>query len=275
MKYDPVKDRLAAMARGRPRVRRALYAGLDLVFLRNWHVRRELRRLVRSLPASAGRMVQVLDAGTGFGQYAYRLARMRDDLYVTAVDVKADYLEDARSFFAAAGLADRADFLEEDLTKLGLDGPFDVVLSVDVMEHIEDDVAVFRHFHRVLRAGGHVVINTPSDLGGSAVRSESDESFIEEHVRDGYSARELAEKLTGAGLQVISTRYTYGRFGTVAWHLLVKYPMLMLSASKLLSLVLPAYYVLVLPAGIVLNALDVAVENARGTGLLVVARRPT
>ena len=65
------------------------------------------------------------------------------------------------------------------------------LLSVDVMEHIEEDVEVFRHFHRVLKPGGHVVINTPSDLGGSDVQDSEDESFIGEHVRDGYSRDDL------------------------------------------------------------------------------------
>ena len=98
---------------------------------------------------------------------------MRDDVHVTAVDVKADYLDDTRRFFDAVGLSDRAEFREEDLTRLRLEGPFDLILSVDVMEHIEDDRAVFGHFHRVLAAGGHVIVNTPSDLGGSAVRALS------------------------------------------------------------------------------------------------------
>jgi SAM-dependent methyltransferase len=273
MRYDPVKDRLAALARDRPFVRRILYAGLDLVFLRNWHVRRALRRLIGNVPRVEGRQVHVLDAGSGFGQYAYRLARMRDDVHVTAVDVKTDYLRDTREFFKAVGLSGRAEFFEEDLTRLSLDGPFDLILSVDVMEHIEDDRAVFRHFHRVLSAGGHVIVNTPSDLGGSAVRAAGDESFIEEHVRDGYSAQELRDKLGGAGLDVVDSRYTYGRWGTVAWHLLVKVPLQMLSLSRLMALLLPLYYALALPVGIFLNAMDVATENREGTGLLVVARR--
>lgn len=41
------------------------------------------------------------------------------------------------------------------------DGRFDVVVSVEVMEHVEDLDAYLRDIHRVLRPGGHFVWTTP------------------------------------------------------------------------------------------------------------------
>ena len=152
-------------------------------------------------------------------------------------------------------------------------GPFDVILSVDVMEHIEDDRAVFRNFERVLEKGGYVIINTPSDLGGSDVQEDSDESFIGEHVRDGYNLDELKTKLSEAGLHTVVAKYTYGRYGSLAWRFLIKYPMKMLSSNKTFLLLLPFYYIPFLPFGMILNALDLHTENEAGTGVLVVARK--
>ena len=278
MDYDPVKDRLGSFFWATPLRTRAFYRTLDAVFLRSWYVRRALRGLLAEASRrSAGRPVRVLDAGTGFGQYTYWLLRTFPAVEVVAVDVKRDYLDRARAFVATTPFAARVRFAEADLTEplpdaLGRD--FDVCLSVDVMEHIEDDRAVFRNVAAVLRPGGHLVVNTPSDLGGSGITEAGQESFIGEHVRDGYNAADLAEKLETAGLPVVSTAYAYGRFGTVGWRILVQGPIRALNASRLAALGLPLYYAVAGPAGLALNALDLRADNPRGTGLVVVARKP-
>lgn len=276
MDYDPVKDRLGTFFWATPLRTKAFYRTLDAVFLRSWYVRRALRRLVRAAPAGPYR---VLDAGTGFGQYTYWLLRSFPNVEVVAVDVKRDYLDRAEAFMDTTPVGGRVRWVEADLTQPlpeGVDGEgvYDLCLSVDVMEHIEDDRAVFRNFARVLRPGGHVIINTPSDLGGSGITEAGQQSFIGEHVRDGYNAAELAEKLETAGLNVVETTYAYGRFGTVGWRILVQGPIRALNASRAAALVLPLYYAVAGPVGLALNALDLRDHNARGTGLSVVARKP-
>ena len=275
--YDPVKDRLGSFFWASPLRTKAFYRTLDAVFLRSWYVRRTLRQILASAPK--GRPFRVLDAGTGFGQYTYWLLRSFPNVEVVAVDVKRDYLDRAEAFVATTPHAGRVRWAEADLTQPlppGIDGEgvYDLCLSVDVMEHIEDDRAVFRNFARVLKPGGYVIVNTPSDLGGSGITEEGQESFIGEHVRDGYNAAELAEKLATAGLPVEQTTYTYGRFGTVGWRLLVQGPIRALNASKAAIIGLPVYYAVTGPVGLALNALDLRDRNARGTGLLVVARKP-
>src|SRR5690606_33226311 len=171
MDYDPVKDKLGSLFGRSPWLQRLFFATLGAVFLRNWYVRRALREVLVSRTgvarASHVRRVRVLDAGTGFGQYAYWIARNFPNTEVVAVDIKPDYLDRARAFVASQGLSDRVRFGIDDLTDLRETGPFDLILSVDVMEHIEDDRAVFANFRRVLADGGVVIVNTPSDQGGS------------------------------------------------------------------------------------------------------------
>ena len=271
MFYDPIKDRLGGAFSRHPALQKAFYRMLNLFFLRAWYVRRELRYLMEALPAT--RPVRVLDAGTGFGQYAYFLAKEFPNVEVLAVDVKEDYLENARRFIERTPERDRVCFARADLTVLDLDERFDLILSVDVMEHIEDDRAVFRNFERVLNPGGYVVINTPSDLGGSDVSDEDEGSFIEEHVRPGYNREELAAKLSDAGFTVTRAIYTYGRYGSQAWRLLIKWPMQMLARTRASFALLPVYYVAALPLGTALNAMDVRSENDAGTGLLMIARK--
>lgn len=273
MDYDPIKDRLGTLFTRSPRLNKAFYRLLDTVFLRAWYVQRELRALIETMPAN--RPVRVLDAGTGFGQYAYFLLNAFPHTEVVAVDVKADYLATARRFFDQTPYAGRITFRQLDLTEpMDEKDAFDLVLSVDVMEHIEDDRVVFEHFRRVLRPGGYVLVNTPSDQGGSGVTDASDAGFIGEHVRDGYAPAELEEKLTAAGLEVVDWMYTYGRFGSAAWRLLIKWPIQLLNRGMAFGALLPVYYLPALPAGLVLNKLDLRQSNPTGTGLLMIAQKP-
>ncbi|HEX7070544.1 MAG TPA: class I SAM-dependent methyltransferase, partial [Rhodothermales bacterium] len=129
MDYDPVKDRLGALFNRSHVSQRAFYRLLDLFFLRAWYVQRELRRIISLLPHD--RTIDVLDAGTGFGQYAWHLVRTYPHLRITALDVKEDYLDNARRFLSRTPHADRVTFRLGDLTKLDTVAAYDLVLSVD------------------------------------------------------------------------------------------------------------------------------------------------
>ncbi len=268
MKYDPIKNVFGNIVRKQPGFRVIFYKLLGLMFLREWHVKRELRRLL----GSAGRNLRVYDAGSGFGQYSYYMATHFPNVTIDAVDVKDDQIADCAQFFRSRGLT-QCSFAVEDLTKIVHSDRFDFILSVDVMEHIPDDVGVFRNFHRALKADGVLFINTPSILGGSDAHSPDDKSFIEEHARNGYGADEIRSKLESAGFSVEKVRYTYGTWGTLAWRLGIKIPMLALNASKLFFVLLPFYYLLTLPFTLVFMYLDYIAENKAGTGLNVVARK--
>jgi hypothetical protein len=141
------------------------------------------------------------------------------------------------------------------------------------MEHIEEDVLVFKNFYKSLQDNGILLISTPSDKGGSDVHSDTQESFIDEHVRDGYSIKDLTEKLTLAGFRNIEAVYTYGKPGNISWRLSMKYPIRMLNVSYLFFIILPFYYLIFFPVSIILNILDLHLIHKSGTGLLVTARK--
>jgi len=97
------------------------------------------------------------------------------------------------------------------------------------------------------------------------------ESFIEEHVRDGYNIVEIEEKLRSAGFMKIISKYSYGKPGKVSWRISMKYPIIMLSRSKLFYIILPFYYILTFPFTLLFNFLDVNIKHKSGTGLIVKA----
>lgn len=266
MHYDPIK-KVLGNAFGRSAWSRILfYKMLDLLLLRTWHIHRELRKWRKNAPFKA----HILDAGSGFGQYSYFMSKMSDSFCILGLDVKTDQVAECNTFFHQIG-KDNAMFKVADLTKLDKKECFDLVLCVDVMEHIEEDVLVMTNYQRSLREGGLLIISTPSDQGGSDVHDEGQTSFIEEHVRDGYGKQEIKDKLKSAGFQKVKVHYSYGIPGQISWRFSMKYPMKMLNMSKLFFLILPFYYIIVMPVAIVLNFVDSRTAHSSGTGLVVLA----
>jgi len=268
MHYDPIKQTLGKLFNRFTFTRKVFYRLLDVLLLRTWHIHRELRRFSRSKRGVKG--INVFDAGSGFGQYAYYLARKNRAWSILGMDVKTEEIEACRNFFRKTGL-NNVRFEEGDLTVFRQQNAFDLILSVDVMEHIEPDEQVFRNFQYSLKPGGMLLISTPSDQGGSGVESHDDESFIGEHVRDGYGKHEIENKLKKSGFGRVDSKYTYGKPGKISWRLSMKYPIMLLDVSKLFLLVLPFYYLLVIPVALLLNLADVRMKHNSGTGLMVKA----
>lgn len=269
MNYDPIKKTLGRFFSGSLFMRKSFYFMLDLLLLRTWHVKRALRRVSAGYSGD----MEILDAGCGFGQYTWRMSRINRFSRIKAVDIDTEHIADCSTFFQKSGLSDRITLETLDLTKLSETNSYDLILSVDVMEHIEEDETVFKNFCNALRENGSLIISTPSDKGGSDVHSEHEESFIGEHVRDGYSKNDITEKLTIAGFRRIDVTYTYGLPGTISWRLSMKYPIKMLNTSYLFFIFIPFWYLIFFPISLILNYADLIISHKEGTGLLVIARK--
>jgi SAM-dependent methyltransferase len=269
MQYEPIKKSIGRFFTGPLIMRKLFYFLLDLLLLRTWHVKKALRRITHQLPDNAS----VLDAGSGFGQYTWRMSRMNKQWKIKAIDINSEHVNDCTSFFEKAGLSGRVAFQTGDLTTLSDINAYNLVLSVDVMEHIEEDLIVFRNFYISLKENGILVISTPSDQGGSDVHNEDEKSFIDEHVRDGYSIKDITEKLSIAGFKSIEASYTYGTPGNISWRMSMKYPVRMLNASYIFFILLPFYYLAVFPFSVILNFFDLWFTHKKGTGLLIIARK--
>lgn len=265
MQYDPIKRSLGNVFNKTPFLRKLFYRLLDILLLRSWHIRREIKRW-----AADRSEAQILDAGSGFGQYTYFMSKLDKRYVITAVDVKDEQVADCNRFFKQIK-RNNAKFEVGDLTQYTKPEMYNLIISVDVMEHIEEDVQVFRNFAASLVKGGMLLISTPSDQGGSDVHSDGETSFIEEHVRDGYNMREIKEKILSAGFSTVEARYSYGPAGKISWKLSMKYPILMLGTSKAFFIILPFYYLITYPFSLILNYIDVYGKNRTGTGLVVKA----
>lgn len=88
------------------------------------------------VPAGA----RVLDIGCGVGRWSRLLAARGAD--VTGVDISPTMIEEARRRARSEGVADRCRFHVRDISSLDLEGEFDLVLGVTVLQHILDPSAL-------------------------------------------------------------------------------------------------------------------------------------
>lgn len=114
---------------------------------------RAIKRAVVGLLATLPEPGSMLDYGAGTGEL---LAMLRSHCG-SARMVGADYLP------KPASLSDDVEWVRGDLNyRLATDETFDVVVSTEVIEHLENPRHTFREFHRLLKPGGHLVLTCPN-----------------------------------------------------------------------------------------------------------------
>ena len=152
--------------------------------------------LVRVLERHVGqrtRPLDVLDFGCGTGAFLTVLGRFGP---VSAVDGD----EAAVSFCRRRGHGE-VRHVPAGTPLPFADGSVDLVTSLDVVEHIEDDVGALRELHRVLRPGGLLLVAVPAFM---FLWGDQDE--ISHHVRR-YTDASLRRSLHDAGFVVERSSY--------------------------------------------------------------------
>jgi len=222
-------------------------------------------RLRRVLPMTRGSYQAILDAGCGAGVFSLELAKQHPEARVTGVELEPELVERANEIARRAGL-DNCHFEQGDVTKLDFENAFDLVVSVDNFEHVEDDIAAMRTLLRALRPGGRLVAHTPGYERRWLLLRRRVNFDVPGHVRPGYHADELVAKLTEAGFEVTDHQYTYGPVETFTNN--ISY--LITGADQQRKMV----YAAVFPLLLAISWFGQFSRPRWGAGVLVAARRP-
>lgn len=149
--------------------------------------------------------VEVLEVGAGHGTITGLMAQQAKRL------VASDLSERCAAILRMRFQADSSvEILHGSISEAAERGPFDAVVLINVLEHIEDDDGALRDIAAVLKPGGRIILWVPAlpMLYGEFDRKVG-------HFRR-YRKPGLRHKLTHAGYDVQDIRYV-NAVGSLAW----------------------------------------------------------
>jgi SAM-dependent methyltransferase len=160
------------------------------------------------IPVRAGD--RVLEVGAGIGTFSERLldAGARELLLIEPEEACVAELH--RRFDADPRVAVHAELLPGAPSLQGQDGTFDLALSQNVLEHIEDDGGAIAAMARALRPGGRLMSLVPAH---PRLYGPLDEGFGH-HRR--YTRARLRAIAEAAGLHVERV-YSFNALGILGW----------------------------------------------------------
>ena len=107
---------------------------------------------------------RVLDAACGLGYGTHLVAHQTMASEVLGIDASEWAIDYARLSFSSVN--DRVSFVDGMLPACLEEFPeasFDVILSFETLEHVEDPAALLAEFSRLLTPGGRVIVSVPND----------------------------------------------------------------------------------------------------------------
>ena len=154
-----------------------------------------LRQIVAKFrtPHSA---LRILDVGCGTGANLEMLSQFGQ---AEGVDVSDDALAfcERKGLRVQKGLAEKLPFADE---------TFDLTTALDVVEHLDDDIAGLKEMYRVTKSGGYSLIFVPAFMWLWGVQDD-----ISNH-RIRYTKRQIVECLQKAGYTIERATYANWTF---------------------------------------------------------------
>ena len=200
---------------------------------------------------------RVLDAGCGNCTLARNITTKYPEILINAYDIDIKTIDVCRF--------KNINVKEMDLKELNEKDVYDLIYSIDVLEHIKENIKVISNIYQALKPDGYFYIHMPCRCQR---RIMPDRLFTEfetwaknEHTGEIYNLEELIIIIEKVGFEVIVACHSFGSFGKLAWEL-----------DRLTDKYIYIKIIL-MPVLKLLCHLDLYISNKKGNGLLVLSRK--
>jgi len=151
-----------------------------------------LARYALAQPFCKGK--QVLDVACGEGYGAYFMRRHWGAARVDAVDVAPEAIDAAKRLFDDKGIRYHCHAAEK-IDELFEPASFDLIVSLETIEHVQDARTFLEALERHAKPGGTVIVTCPNDYWYYPTPQESNPFHVRKFTLDEF--RELAEAVFG------------------------------------------------------------------------------
>jgi len=150
----------------------------------------------------------VLDVGCGIGLIALELALKRRGMKIIGIDIDQEAIDRANLLKEKLRITN-AEFHHCDVRTLPFhDQQFDMVLLIDVIEHVQNPEMILENISRLLKPSGVVIVSVPTPNYPKFFGYEFHKEIG--HVRDGYWHDEIIEMMDHYNIRVtVYQYYTY------------------------------------------------------------------
>lgn len=202
----------------------------------------------------------ILDAGSGIGAYTFWLGKKFAKAHITGGDIDIQKIHTSKELNKELHIKNVA-FTYLDITKIKKNSIYDLIVAIDVLEHIEENELVLNNFYRILRNKGYLYIHVPQP-NQKRIFFSSRTWRHKDHVREGITKNDLEKVLNKLDFKIIVSRETFGFFGKLAWEI---NHMTLPKNFALAGIVFPILYIL--------SLLDVLWKNKNGLGVAILAQK--
>jgi trans-aconitate methyltransferase len=173
-------------------------------------------RTILSFLDKVGCPKRIADVGSGRGMITLACARKFPKAEVVGIDL--DYVQNNNNneMVKKIGVSHNLRFITWDAMKLQEFRKFDLIISTDMLEHLEDDLGGVKMFYEALQPGGYLLIHVPHQTRYTFGWKRENWMDVEGHVRPGYTKEGLIELLSKGGLKVHICTYNYNSLETLA-----------------------------------------------------------
>jgi SAM-dependent methyltransferase len=256
------------------------------MFSKSLKKQQKLRLMLRQLRGLPGERCLLITNGDNNGALNYHF-RAHGGVW-TWVENEADSIPEIEGLLQEKILAGEPSRIPAE------DESFDVVVSIDVHEHLTEPQVFNRELRRVTRPGGHVIVTTPNgDTWKPVTVLKRAVGMTKEkygHVVYGYNVSQHREMLSGVGFEPVSAG-SYSKFFTEMIELAINYAYVMVLSRKKTGVrageIAPSnreklravekqyrLYAAVYPILLAVSKLDLLLAFFTGYAVSVVARRP-
>jgi len=163
---------------------------------------------------------KILDAGCGGGDYTFYMAEHWPQATIEAIDINQEAVTKNRSVQKRWGLENIA-FKELDLKQIHEEETYDLIVCIDVLEHIVDQKVIIDKFYSALKKGGHLYIHIPLKRSRPVPLEQLLKKFQEwaeqEHIGEERSRDQMLGLINKSGFIVEKSQYTfYHHYGELA-----------------------------------------------------------
>lgn len=164
---------------------------------------------------------KILDLGTGYGEYAFSLAKALPESNIHALDIDTQRISVVNSAIKLSETTNiqthckHIEQLEED--------KFNFVFSIDVFEHIAPKEMPFKTVYNKLKPGGKFLVKIPNKnqktIFPERYFEEHNDWLEEEHIGQVYDLNGLKARFESEGFKVTYSSYSDGWCSRFAWEL--------------------------------------------------------